>query len=597
MLDAPVASAEAVWSAPQEPAQTMTLADAMVFLRQQFWLIAGAAAVMLALAIVYVLLTPATYVGRAELLIEPGKQPALWQDNGVVDLTIDNAQVESQVEVLLSERIANDVIDKLGLINDPEFRTSGSDYERRRAALGHFENSLSARRIGQSYVIEVSFRSRDPEKAAQITNAVTDAYLRDQQQAKQDVANQASQWMEAQIAELGVELNAAAAAAQEFRVSHGITDTSGNNGQPQLIDKLTALEAKAEAYRKVYEGLLERFTQDKQQASYPVSNARVITSASRPLAKTYPKTKLILLLAILIGLVIGIAVASARVILDGSVRGAKQVRQALGLAVLGLLPKQRPEQAAEGLTPDRVEVIDAPLSPFSEAMRNVKLSVERACGSQSGCCLGILSLEPEEATSTVAVNLAALFAASRARTVLVDADFRERRLTRRLIPQPRIGLAEALRDGDMADTLLVDPKTNAHILPIGSRSPVANPADLLDSPALPALLAKLKERFATVLVAPPPLQSASDARAVAPLLDGCILVATHGRTSLRALEDAVELLRADNVSLFGVVLTDVSKDIPPLFGVHFAQLRDFDYADFVQRLARSIHERRRGAAE
>jgi Mrp family chromosome partitioning ATPase len=126
---------------------------------------------------------------------------------------------------------------------------------------------------------------------------------------------------------------------------------------------------------------------------------------------------------------------------------------------------------------------------------------------------------------------------------------------------------------------------------------VANPADLLDSSALPALLAKLKERFATVLVAPPPLQSASDARAVAPLLDGCILVATHGRTSLRALEDAVELLRADNVSLFGVVLTDVSEDIPPLFGVHFDQLRDFDYADFVQRLARSIHERRRGAAE
>lgn len=592
MLDTPIASAEAAWGAPQEPAQTMTLADAMVFLRQQFWLIAGAVAVMLGLAILYVLLAPATYVGRAELLIEPGKQRALWQDNGAVDLTIDNAQVESQVEVLQSERIANDVIDKLGLIHDPEFRTSGSDYERRRAALGHFENSLSARRVGQSYVIELSFRSRDPEKAAEIANAVTDAYLRDQQQAKQDVANQASQWMESQIAELGVELNTAAAAAQEFRVSHGISETGNTSGQPQLIDKLTALEAKAQAYRKVYEGLLERFTQDKQQASYPVSNARVITSASRPLAKTYPKTKLILLLAILIGLVIGIAAASARVMLDGSVRSAKQLRQILGLAVLGSLPKQRLDQGAEGPAADRVEVVDAPLSPFSEAMRNVKLSVERACGRQSGCCLGILSLEPEDAATAIAVNLAALFAASRTRAALVDADFRERRLTRRLLPQPRIGLAEALRDGDLADTLLADPKTNAHFLPIGSRSPVANPTDLLDSPALPALLAKLKEGFATVLIAPPPLRSASDARAVAPLLDGCILVATHGRTSLRALEDAVELLRADNVNLLGVVLADVSEDIPPLFGMNFDHLRDLDY-----RLARSTRQGAGGAAE
>jgi len=150
MLDVPAASAEAAWAAPQEAAQTMTLADATIFLRQQFWLIASAVAVMLAVAILYILFTPATYVGRAELLIEPGKQQALWQDNGTVDLTIDNAQVESQVEVLKSERIATDVIDKLGLINDPEFRTSGSDYERRRAVLGHFENSLSARRVGQS---------------------------------------------------------------------------------------------------------------------------------------------------------------------------------------------------------------------------------------------------------------------------------------------------------------------------------------------------------------------------------------------------------------------------------------------------------------
>jgi uncharacterized protein involved in exopolysaccharide biosynthesis len=330
MLDTPIPPAEGAWPMPTERTQTVTLADAVAFSRQQFWVIAGTVAVLLILATLYVLFTPSTYVGRAELLIEPEKQPALWQANGTIDLTMDSAQVESQVEVLQSERIASDVITRLGLINDPEFRTSGSDYARQRAALAHFENGLSARRVGQSYVIEVSFRSPDPQKAAQITNAVTDAYLRDQQQARQDVADQASQWMESQIADLGVQLNTAAAAAQEFRVSHGITEVSGNNGQPQLIDKLTQLEAKAEAYRKVYEGLLEHFTEDKQQASYPVSNARVITSAAQPLGKSYPKTKLILLLAILIGLVVGIAIAAARVMLDGSVRSAKQLRQALG---------------------------------------------------------------------------------------------------------------------------------------------------------------------------------------------------------------------------------------------------------------------------
>jgi hypothetical protein len=198
--------------------------------------------------------------------------------------------------------------------------------------------------------------------------------------------------MEKQITELGVQLNAAASAVQQFRVSHGISDAGVNNGQPQLIDQLTQLEPKPQAYRKVYESLLERFTENQQQASYPVSNARVITSASRPLAKTYPKSKLVLMLAILVGLVIGIAVAAARAMLDGSVRSAKQLRQSLGLSVLGLLPNRRSEPPGSAPMEDRVEVLDAPLSPLSEALRDAKISIQHACGGRSGYSLGILSL-------------------------------------------------------------------------------------------------------------------------------------------------------------------------------------------------------------
>lgn len=587
MTDTSPSPPEGVWPVAAHGGETVTLSDAFVFLRRQFWLIVGAAAALVALAALYVVLAPAEYVARADLLIEPGKQHALWQNSGLVDLTIDNAQVESQVEVLRSERIANDVIGRLGLVDDPEFRTSGTAYERQRATLTRFEDALSARRVGQSYVIEVSFRSRDPAKAARITNAITDAYLRDQQVAKQDVAKQASDWVEQQIADLGVELNAAAAAAQAFRVSHGINDTAANNNQPQLIDKLTLLESKAQAYRKVYEGLLERFTENQQQASYPVSNARVITSASQPLGKSYPRSKLVLLLSLLIGLVIGVAAAAVRAMFDGSVRSPKQLRQALGLSILGLLPSRRCEPGTDPETSNWIEVIDAPLSPFGEAMRDFKLSVRHACGGRSGYCLGLLALEPDEVTSAIAVNLAALFEASGTPTLLVDADLHERRLTRRLVAGPTIGLAEALR-GRPLDPPVHESRTKAHLLPAGAAQSSADAADLLDSAMLPALLAKLKEDFGTILVDLPAL---SRARAAAPVLDGCILVCRYGRTSLRALEDAVDQLRADDVVLFGVVLADVSEEIPPLFGVHLDELRAGGYGELAQRVTQ--HARRR----
>jgi Mrp family chromosome partitioning ATPase len=148
-----------------------------------------------------------------------------------------------------------------------------------------------------------------------------------------------------------------------------------------------------------------------------------------------------------------------------------------------------------------------------------------------------------------------------------------------------------LREGDPSDALVVDLKTNTHVLPVGSRTPVANPSDLLDTPALPALLAKLRDRFATIIVDLPALESACGARAVAPLLDGCILVAIHGRTSLRALEDAIDVLRGDNVSVFGVVIADASDDIPPLLGLHLDEVRDFDYVNW----AHSMQQRLRRA--
>lgn len=594
MVDTPMSPEEVVWPVASGGEEAVTLGDALTFLRRQFWLIVGIIAAAALAAVIYIFLTPSEYVARADLLIEPGKQHALWQDSGVLDLTIDNAQVESQVEVLHSERIADDVIRSLNLIGDPEFHGSGTNYERQRAALAHFESALTARRVGQSYVIEVAFRSLDPEKAARITNAVTAAYLHEQQQASQDVAQQASQWMEKQVTELGVQLNDAAKAAQEFRVSHGISDTAGNNGQPQLIDKLTQLEAKAQAYRKVYESLLERFTENQQQASYPVSNARVITSASRPLTKAYPKSKLILLLSLLLGAIIGTAVAAARATLEGSIRSAKQIRHSVGLSVLGLLPRGRSDSAPNLGGDCWVEVLDAPLSPFSDAMRDAKISVQHACG-RSGCSLGILSVSPDDAAGAVAANLAALFEASGTKTLLIDADLRDRRLTRRLMPDATAGLAEALRRGG-ADAVRYERKTKASFLPAGPDLTSPDVADLLDSPVFPALLTQLKREFGTILLDLPALRRTADARAVAPHLDGCLLVCTYGRTSVRALQEVVDQLRADNVMLLGALVTEVSDHIPPLFGCRLGEVRELGYIEFISRRLIAARSRVRGAS-
>jgi len=572
------------WTTASDGSHHLSLADLVRAAQRSFWIIAGSVAAAVLLAAFYIAITPSGYVASAQLLIGSGKQPFVLQDNGILDLTIDNAQVESQVEVLRSERVANDVLSALDLQHDPDFRSDhpATDYERHRIALSRFKDGLSTRRIGQSYVIEVSFRSSDPEKAARITNAITAAYIRDQLHANAEVAQQASQWMQQRVTELGTKLNAAAAAVQKFRAENGIND-NGNN-QPRLIDKLTELEAQAQAYRKLYESFLQKLTEDQQRESYPVSNARVITEASTPLVKSYPRSKLILLLSVLFGIIAAGALTAIRSALDETVRDANQIR-GLGLKCLASLPSYRQRVTARHLA-----VLDEPFSAFSEAIKGIKISLQNISRGKAGLRLGVVSLRPGEGKTTLAANLGALFAASGLKTLLIDADFTDPSLSRLLAPSAQRGLVEALCDGP-EKAIAVAAKTAASILPLPRPERLINSADLLGSAAMKRLLDQVATTFEIVIIDLPPLDRAVDTRALGPQLHECVLVVEWGGTPIERLKNVVDLLRAEKIPLVGTIINKVEEGIPPLFGWSLADLRELRHFANTERAVHAAWSR------
>jgi Mrp family chromosome partitioning ATPase/capsular polysaccharide biosynthesis protein len=573
-----LAEATNPWTAPAHENQMVGLADILPALKRAFWMITGCVVAAVLLAIMYLIVIPPGYVAVAELLIEPAKLQLLSQSGNFGDATLDTAEIESQVEVLGSERIADDVVKTLRLTDDPDFRSNAatSNYQRRRIALARFRAALSVRRIGQSDVIEISFRSADPAKAARIANAITAAYIRDQLQARSEAAQQASRWIQDRVTELGVQLNAAAKAVQQFRTANGILDYNANN-QPRLIDKLTELEARAEAYRKLYAGFLAKATEDEERASYPVANARVITAASTPLVKSYPKTGLVLALAILLGLVAGGAASAGRSMLDGRVRNDRQIRRLLGLDCLASLPRVR-SRRKRGSPPLYEEVLEElrgdRSSPFGEAIRSIKVSLQNSHHGRLGdgpLRLGIVSLLPGEGTSTLAVSLAASFAASAAKTLLIDANFWQPSLSAGFAPRARRGLIDALRDVPDG-TIVSAPRWGFHILPAGHPPHSHYAEDIFGSEAMKRLLSRLEPLFDVMIVDLPPSTCGLHARALGPLLDGCILVAEWGRASLQKLGDAVDILRTGQVHLAGAIVNKSQEGVPPLFGYRLADL-------------------------
>ena len=210
---------------------------------------------------------------------------------------------------------------------------------------------------------------------------------------------------------------------------------AGASGQAQV--DLKELESASQTYHTIFENFLQKYTEAVQEQSFPISDARVITPASRPNFKSYPKTTLIALLGLLVGIGAGLVNALVLRNFDRAMRRPRDVEERLGLECLGMVPliatrqrkttSQGPKllQAVERLMAVPVKesppdadldltrkVLDDPFSHFSEGLRSIKTALDILALTRPIKTLGVISAMPGEGKSTIAVNLANLFAAA-----------------------------------------------------------------------------------------------------------------------------------------------------------------------------------------
>jgi len=291
------------------------------------------------LAVLHVYRTKPTFTAQAELLIDARSSQFLREQLGEVGLNLDAGQIESQIAVLRSEQIALVVINKLNLLEDPDFGgapSSGTeangakgatDGQKLRRVISAFQGGLNIRRKGVSYVIEVAYSADSPEKAALFANAAADAFIEDQLAARAQAAKQGSLWLEERIEEIRQQMNRANVKAQEFKSRRDYrirgprgsdadrsppddrSEKGGGDDSSGTLTTFEELESTALTYRKMYESFLQAYTESVQRQSYPGTNARVISRATPPFRKSAPQTTRILVAAAVIGGLAGLGIA------------------------------------------------------------------------------------------------------------------------------------------------------------------------------------------------------------------------------------------------------------------------------------------------
>jgi len=221
------------------------------FVRRQLPIILFFTLLSTGLGVVYVLTAPPMYTAQTSMIIDTRKLQLFQKQEPASGSTlIDSAMVDSEVEMLKSENVSLAVIKRFHLAEDPEFvgRAGGlfpaiiglisnlfdhgaplSEYDRVRRAATVFADRLTVKRVGFSYIIQISFQSLDPQRAADIADAVANAYIVDQLEAKFQAARQAGGWLQDRLRELREQASTAERAVVEFKAKNNIVNTGGTD--------------------------------------------------------------------------------------------------------------------------------------------------------------------------------------------------------------------------------------------------------------------------------------------------------------------------------------------------------------------------------
>ncbi len=367
--------------------------------------------------------------------------------------------------------------------------------------------------------------------------------------------------------------------AQEARVSQ----EQGREAQVGMLRR------EVDSGQQLYQTLLQRVKEAGFASAMQASTVRVVDAARAPLIPISPRRGISAGVGMLLGLLAGMGCAFFKERTQSVLRGPGEVSRYLNLRELGVIPSakrglRQPSQVTQialrnnsaatlGVTTAPVPVRPKPHRPLdmavwqdhaslvAEAYRNTTYSVLLA-GQELERARTFVITSPSvgEGKTTVTCNLGLALAQANRRVLLIDGDLRKPRLHKAMDVRNEVGLRDLLRgdiDAKLAPTEAFcqsTPVPGLFVIPSGKGS--EEPSGLLHSVRFRTLLDRLTTEFDFVLIDSPPMLHMADARILAGMSNGVILVFRARVTDIETAAASRDLFLDDNVRVIGTILND-----------------------------------------
>ena len=342
-----------------------------------------------------------------------------------------------------------------------------------------------------------------------------------------------------------------------------ITDSYAAAAQKQSgLDTLAAKYAQGQAHAELLDKRLAR-TEERLRDIELMSNnpdrvrAVVDARADFPLAISFPKLSSFLPAGIFVGLVVSCGLAFLIEFLDDSIKTPADVGRHLHIPLLGMVPLH--EDGEEDADGRRVEVVahHSSRSVVSEYYRQVRTNLQLSAPEGELKVILVTSCSGGCGKTTTAANLAITFAADGQQVLLIDGNFRQPAVTGLFeSTDSDIGLSNVLIGKCRAqEAIRSSGLENLDVMDSGPQPP--NPSYLFNGKSMRDLLADQRQKYDFVIIDGPAALMVTDARVLASVVDGTIVVVRAGETARGVANRMVREMKSPNVRILGALLNGV----------------------------------------
>tara|TARA_R110001592_G_scaffold107539_2_gene300929 strand:+ start:601 stop:2829 length:2229 start_codon:yes stop_codon:yes gene_type:complete len=564
---------------------------------------------------IFQLEVPASYIGRGLIMRagENGAYTLLNADGGaLVSGTVGTPLAEQGFRIQVAELIARPGTD-FTVTKRNELST----------ILGYQGQVGVSEKGRDSGILSLSLESMDPQQAVRTLDEISRLYVRQNVERKSAEAQQSLDFLEEQLPEVRMQLERAETALNTYQASAGSVDITLETqavldrvveletsiselelkrsemerrftrehpnyralvdqraqleqrrddlvdrvgGLPETQQELLRLARDVKVSTEIYTAMLNTSQELDIVRAGTVGNVRIIDNAivdtTQPVK---PKKALIVVLATLLGGMLGVAIALLRHALNRGIENPEVIEQ-LGLPVYATVPFSKDQQVLERNIKGKSSqamgshllAATNPADLAIESLRSLRTSLHFAMLEAKNNVLMISGPSPSVGKSFVSANLAAIVAQSGKKVILVDGDMRKGYVHKLLNKDPEPGLSGLLASTHtLADVIHKTEVENLHFVTRGQIPP--NPSELLMHANFETLLQQLSKMYDMVIIDTPPILAVTDAALVGRLAGTSLIVTRFGLNPAKEIQTTLQRFRNNGIEIKGAIFNAVEK--------------------------------------